>query len=379
MKFTKEFNALTQKMFTASRHVSFLNAIIIPSVWLFGMIAVGAILYRGGNLISIGAIEIGSLAAFVTYTLTIIDPISEIASVYGDMLGAQTALERVFKMLDSPPMITDSKAVTEKYGDALNPKYENWEPLKGEIEFRNVWFRYQESEKYILEDFSLLVRPGMSIAIVGETGAGKSTIVNLACRFYEPERGFVLVDGRDYRERSQQWLHSSIGYVLQDPHLFSGTIRDNIRYGKLDASDDEIYAAAKLVSADTVAARCDKGYDTEVGEGGAQLSTGEKQLVSFARAVISDPRIFVLDEATSSIDTETERLIQDAISRVLTGRTSFIIAHRLSTIVRCDHIIVVDDGVIVEQGTHSDLIALGGRYKSLFDAMRLEEQSKTYN
>jgi len=232
---------------------------------------------------------------------------------------------------------------------------------------------YPDGDENVLENFTLDIPPGTTVAIVGETGAGKSTIVNLVCRFYEPTKGRVLIDERDSRERSQLWLHSSLGYVLQDPHLFSGTIMDNIRYGKLDATDEEVIKAAKIVSADIVAERMPDGYNTEVGEGGDKLSTGEKQLVSFARAVLADPPIFVLDEATSSIDTETEQLIQNAISHILEGRTSFIIAHRLSTISHADIILVVDDGKIVERGTHNELIKAGGHYNELYTAMRLEE------
>ena len=203
------------------------------------------------------------------------------------------------------------------------------------------------------------------MAIVGETGAGKSTLVNVACRFFEPTEGKILIDGVDYRQRSQLWLHSSIGYVLQDPHLFSGTVRENIRYGKLDATDAQVEAAARAVSADTVVAKLEKGWDSDVGEGGGRLSTGEKQLISFARAVLADPRIFVLDEATSSIDTQTEQLIQQAIDHLLQDRTSFLIAHRLSTIRKADMILVVRDGRIVEQGTHQELLRRHGYYLSL--------------
>jgi ATP-binding cassette subfamily B protein len=372
-KFTRDFKGLTGKMFTASRNVATLNGVWQPILMLIGTVAVGSVLYRGGVLVEKDLMAYGVLAAFISYARQFVEPLSQIAEVYNEMLSSQTSLERAMLLMDTAISVADSPEVIEKYGDAQHPRRENWEPLHGDIEFRNVSFRYPDTEQYILRDFSLNVPRGSSVAIVGETGAGKSTIVNLACRFFEPTSGEILIDGTDYRERSVLWLHSNLGYVLQDPHLFSGTIRDNIRYGRLDATDAEVETAARLVSADGVANRCDKGYDTEVGEGGAQLSTGEKQLVSFARAVLANPPLFVLDEATSSIDTETERLIQDAISRVLTGRTSFIIAHRLSTIVRCDLILVVEDGEIVERGTHAELIALGGRYKALFDAMRLEE------
>ena len=213
---------------------------------------------------------------------------------------------------------------------------------------------------------------GLNI-LSGETGAGKSTLVNLVCRFFEPTSGRILIDGKDARERSQLWLHSNIGYVLQTPHLFSGTVLENLRYGNPDATMEQIEAAVKSVSADAVIARMDKGYDSDVGEGGDLLSTGEKQLLSFARAILADPRIFVLDEATSSIDTVTEKLIQDAIEHLMKGRTSFVIAHRLSTIRQADVILVVHDGKIVEQGTHSELIAKKGAYYNLYTRQFQEE------
>jgi ATP-binding cassette subfamily B protein len=217
------------------------------------------------------------------------------------------------------------------------------------------------------------VAAGTYAAIVGETGAGKSTLVNLVCRFFEPTGGSILIDGRDYRDRSQLWLHSALGYVLQSPHLFTGTIRDNIRYGRPEAADEEVEAAAKIVHADQVISRLEKGYDTEVGEGGDRLSTGEKQLISFARAVLADPRIFILDEATSSVDTEMEMILQHAISRLLEGRTSFVIAHRLSTIRGADIILVVRDGKIIERGTHRELMAKPGHYQELYTRQFEEE------
>ena len=275
-------------------------------------------------------------------------------------------IERVTEMLETKPTITDTPEVLEKYGDTFSPKRENWEEIKGDIEFRNVWFKYPDGEDYILTDFNLKIKAGTTVAIVGETGAGKSTLVNLACRFFEPTQGEILIDGVDYRERSQLWLHSSLGYVLQNPHLFSGTIRENILYGRLDATDAEVEEAAKIVSAHDLILSMEKGYDSDVGEGGDRLSTGEKQLISFARAVLADPRIFVLDEATSSIDTKTEQMIQDAIAHLLKNRTSFLIAHRLSTIRKADVILVVRDGKIIERGTHRELLAQQGYYATLY-------------
>ena len=244
-------------------------------------------------------------------------------------------------------------------------KTENWEPIRGDVEFRNVSFSYKDGEE-VLKNFSLKVKAGENIALVGETGSGKSTIVNLICRFYEPQEGTILIDGKDIRERSQLWLQSNLGYVLQSPQLFSGTIRENIRYGKLDASDEEVENAAKMVGAHEFIMDLPKGYDTEVGEGGGRISTGQKQLISFARAIIADPKIFVLDEATSSIDTESETKIQKASERLLRNRTSFIIAHRLSTIRDADRILVIDSGEVIEQGSHNELMELKGYYYELY-------------
>jgi ATP-binding cassette subfamily B protein len=369
-----DFGDLTKKMYGQSVRSAMLSSIMLPLVLFCGSIAVGIALYRGGILVMDQLLDYGMLSAFLSYAVGIIEPVVQTTGVFTEIVSAQVGIERVTALLDTPKTIEDTPEVLEKYGDVFNPKKENWEKLTGDITYEDVSFKYPDGDDYILENFNLHIPAGTTVAIVGETGAGKSTLVNLACRFYEPTSGRVLIDGRDYRERSQLWLHSSLGYVLQDPHLFSGTIMENIRYGRLDATDEEVIAASKLVSADIVAAKLPDGYQTEVGEGGDRLSTGEKQLVSFARAILADPPIFVLDEATSSIDTETEQLIQNAISHILKGRTSFIIAHRLSTIRRADIILVVDDGRIVERGTHEELIRKEGRYAALCRAMQLEER-----
>lgn len=357
---SRAFEEVTQDMRISSVRAARLSAVYIPLVMFFSSLTTAIVLARGGTLALDHLLQIGTLSAFTSYAVGIFEPIQQIARNIADILSLQANIERVMGLLEEKPLITDTPEVEAKYGTVFAPKRENWEPIRGDIEFRDVSFRYPDGNENVLTHFNLKIPAGSTIAIVGETGAGKSTLVNLACRFFEPTSGQVLIDGRDYRERSQLWLHSSIGYVLQSPHLFSGTVMENIRYGRLDATDEEVIAAAKAVSADQVAMKLEKGYESDVGEGGDRLSTGEKQLISFARAVLADPRIFVLDEATSSIDTKTERLIQEATELLLKGRTSFLIAHRLSTIRRADLILVVRDGTIVEQGTHDELIRQKG-------------------
>lgn len=370
-----DFKSLTADMRQASIKTQVLSAIYIPSIMFLSSVATALVLTRGGYLSMQGLMEIGTLSAFTSYAVGIFEPIQQIARILADIISAQANIERVCGLLEEVPVIQDTPDVIEKYGDNFVGKTENWEPIRGDIEFRDVTFRYPDGNENILEHFNLKIPAGTTVAIVGETGAGKSTLVNLACRFFEPTEGTILIDGRDYRERSQLWLHSNIGYVLQNPHLFSGTIKENIRYGRLDATDAEIEAAAKAVSADTVVKKLENGYDSDVGEGGDRLSTGEKQLISFARAVLADPAIFVLDEATSSIDTQTEQLIQNAIARLLQGRTSFLIAHRLSTIRHADVILVVKDGKIIERGSHEELLHKKGYYFSLYTKQFEKEAS----
>lgn len=372
---TERFRSLTGEMADCGVRAARLNAVYIPLVLFLSSAAVAVVLLRGGYMSLAGVLEIATLSAFTTYAVGIFEPIQMTAANIAEFISLQASIERVMGLMEETPQITDTPEVIEKYGDAFTPKKENWEPLVGDITFKNVTFRYPDGGEDVLTDFSLHIPAGTTVAIVGETGAGKSTLVNLACRFFEPTKGQILIDGRDYRERSQLWLHSNIGYVLQSPHLFSGTVRENIRYGRLEATDEEVEAAARAVSADTVVKKLEKGWDSLVGEGGDRLSTGEKQLISFARAVLADPRIFVLDEATSSIDTQTEALIQEAIDHLLKNRTSFLIAHRLSTIRKADLILVVKDGRIIEQGRHEALLKKGGYYCDLYRKQFAEESA----
>ena len=356
-KMEKEFDELTADMKKVSVRAMHFRAIFISTTTLAASLALALVLWRGGIVTREGVMLIGTLTVFMNYAQGMMEPIQWLVQALSSLVNVQVNVERFTTLMETKSDVQDTPEVVEKYGDTFSPKKENWEELHGDIEFKDVTFRYPDGDENILEHFNLKVPQGTNVAIVGETGAGKSTLVNLVCRFYEPTEGQVLIDGRDARERSQLWLHSNIGYVLQTPHLFSGTVLENLRYGRENATMGEIEAAVRAVSAEGIIERLPDGYQSDVGEGGDRLSTGEKQLISFARAVLADPRIFVLDEATSSIDTVTERLIQDAIEKVMDGRTSFVIAHRLSTIRRADVILVVNAGRIVERGSHAELMA----------------------
>ena len=358
-RFTEETQTMRAKSVQASR----LRGLFAGTMNLASSVALAIVLWKGGH---IAQEEIGTFSVFMSYAQGMMEPLRWLVDIVSDLITTQVNIERFTNLLAVRSDVEDTPEVVEKYGDSFNPKKENWEPLQGDIEFRDVTFHYPDGEENVLENFSLKVPFGTHLAIVGETGAGKSTLVNLVCRFYEPTVGQVLIDGRDARERSQLWLHSSIGYVLQTPHLFSGTVRENLLMGKPDATEEQIWQAIRAVSADEVIAHLEHGLDTDVGEGGDLLSTGEKQLISFARAVLADPKILILDEATASVDTMTEAKIQAAMESVTAGRTSLMIAHRLSTVRNADVILVVRDGKIVEQGTHKELLKKKGYYHELY-------------
>lgn len=338
------FFKITEDMKYAGCRAAKLNAIFIPTILFFSSVASALVLSRGGYMVQKDLIQLGTLSVFISYAVVIFEPIQQLARLLADLISCQANIERVMDLLSQEPNVVDSREVQEKYGDNFQPRKENWEKIRGDIVFEDVSFRYPDGKEYVLEHFNLHVPAGMNVAIVGETGAGKSTLVNLAGRFFEPTGGRILIDGVDYRERSQLWLHSQIGYVLQNPHLFSGTVKENIRYGRLDATDEEIIQAARSVSADVVVNKLEKGYDSDVGESGGRLSTGEKQL------------------------------IQKATEKLLKGHTSFVIAHRLSTIRNADLILVVKDGKIIEQGTHKELLAEKGYYHDLY-YMQFEEEA----
>lgn len=377
-KMEENFEETTDEMYEISVHASHYRSMFASMISFAASLALALVLWQGGIITIEGVMELGTLSVFMSYALGMMEPVQWVVRCISNLITIQVNIERFTRLMETQSDVHDTQEVIAKYGDAFEPKKENWEPLHGDITFEDVSFMYPDGDEYVLEHFNLHVPQGTNVAIVGETGAGKSTLVNLVCRFFEPTSGRILIDGKDARERSQLWLHSNIGYVLQTPHLFSGSVVENLKYGNPDATMEQIEAAVKSVSADGVIARMDKGYDSDVGEGGDLLSTGEKQLLSFARAILADPRIFVLDEATSSIDTVTEKLIQDAIANLMKGRTSFVIAHRLSTIRQADVILVVKDGKIIEQGTHKELIDKQGSYYNLY-TKQFQEEAMNYS
>jgi ATP-binding cassette, subfamily B, bacterial len=362
---TKEFQQLTSRMYNASFRAAWLSALFLPTVQIIAAVALGLIVGYGGNQIVLGLMTIGGIQAFVSYLTFMMWPIQEFARVYAEMQHSIASAERIFKLVDTPPEVHDRP-------DAIEAQ-----TLLGEIAFNHVDF-YYEDRKPVLTDFTLKVQPGEMIALVGPTGGGKSTIVNLLCRFYEPREGQICINGHDYLDYTLASIHSRIGIVLQTPHLFSGSVRDNIRYGRLDATDEEIMDAAKIAGAHDFIVTLEKGYDQNVGEGGNLLSVGQKQLISLARAVLARPELFIMDEATSSVDTLTEALIQRGMEALMKGRTSFVIAHRLSTIRRANRILVIEDGKIAEQGSHAELLKLHGHYYRLYTQQFRHELEAQY-
>lgn len=348
-----EFNELTEGMYKSSYRAAWFSALFLPSVQLISSFAVGFVVIFGGLQVDNGFMTIGGIQAFISYITFMMWPVQDMARVYASMQHAIASAERTFSLVDTPPAIIDLEGAVPATS------------LRGDIVFDHVDFSY-ESNKMILSDFNLTIKDGETIAFVGATGGGKSTIINLICRFFEPVSGKILIDGVDYRELTLASIQSRIGIVLQTPHLFSGTIRDNIRYGRLNASDADVEKIAKIAGADEFISKLENGYDEQVGESGILLSVGQKQLISLARAILADPDIFIMDEATSSVDTLTEDLIQKGMDRILHGRTSFVIAHRLSTIKRANRICVIEDGKIIEMGSHKELLKQGGHYYTLY-------------
>ena len=361
-----EFSHLTSEMYSASYRAAWLSALFLPVVQIISAFAIGAVVINGGLQAQYGAMTIGGIQAFVSYITFMMWPIQDMARVYAEMQNAIASAERMFSLNDATPEITD---LPDSIGQ---------ESISGDIVFENVKFYYEDGQP-VLHDFNLRVRKGETIALVGPTGGGKSTIVNLLCRFYEPKDGKIYISGTDYTKLKLQSIQSHIGVVLQTPHLFSGTIRENLRYGRLDASDDDIEQASRLAGAHEFIVKFDNGYDTNVGEGGNLLSTGQKQLISLARAVLAKPEIFIMDEATSSVDTLTESLIQRGMEHLMKGCTSFIIAHRLSTIRRANRILVIENGKITEMGTHAELLRARGHYFRLYTRQFRQEMGEEYD
>ena len=348
-----DFKVLSTDMFRSSYRAAWLSALFLPTIQTISAISLGIILWRGGLQVEQGSITIGGLQAFVSYIMFILWPIQDLARVYAEMQNSLASSERVFGLLDTQPGVVN------------RPEAQALASLEGEVEFDRVSFWYEDGEP-VIRDMSFKVPQGQTIALVGPTGGGKSTTVNLLCRFYEPTGGEIRINGQNYMNYRLEDIQSRIGVVLQTPHLFSGSVRENLRYGNLTATDEQIEEAAKLAGAHEFILSFEKGYDQDVGEDGNLLSVGQKQLISIARAILANPDIFVMDEATSSVDTLTEALIQKGMQRLMQGRTSFIIAHRLSTIKNADRIFVINRGQIEEEGSHQALLRQRGRYYQLY-------------
>ena len=368
-----EFRILTDRMYGASVRNAIWSSVYLPVIFSLGSVGVAVALWKGGMDVMSHRMTIGDLYLFLAYSAFFFMPVQDLSRMFIQLQAAQAAAERIIGLLETEPEIRDTPEVAqavelfarEHPSGAAGMAPDGLPDGIETIEFRDVHFAYKQGQK-VLDGFNLSVRRGQTIALVGPTGGGKTTIVSLMCRFYEPTAGEILINGVDYRRRPLRWLQSRLGIVLQTPHLFSGPVRENIRYGRLDATDAEVEHASRLVNAHEFVMRLEQGYDTDVGHGGNKLSTGQKQLIALARAVLADPRIFIMDEATSSVDTETERLIQAGIDNILHGRLSFVVAHRLSTIRSASRILMIEAGRIVEDGTHRQLIRARGRYYDLY-------------
>ncbi len=361
-----EFGELTRDMYKAGYRAAWLSALFLPTVQIVSAIALGAVIWSGGLEAEYGLITIGGIQAFISYVTFMLWPIQDIARVFAEMQHSMASAERIFSLIDSDPEVKDRE-------NAIST-----ESIFGDIEFDHVHFSYEDNIP-VLDDLSLVVKKGETIALVGPTGGGKTTIVNLLCRFYEPKKGQILINGTDYTKYTLQSIQSKVGIVLQTPHLFSGTIRENLRYGRLDATDTEIEEAAHIAGAHEFITKMEKGYEEQVGEGGNLLSVGQKQLISLARAVLAKPEIFVMDEATSSVDTLTEALIQKGMDSLMKRTTSFVIAHRLSTIKRANRIVVIENGKIMEMGTHTELLKQGGKYYRLYTKQFRDQMTQEFD
>jgi ATP-binding cassette subfamily B protein len=362
----EEFSELSQGMYKASFKAAWLSALFLPTVQVISAMGLGIVLWQSGLQVQIGNMTIGGIQAFVSYITAIMWPIQDMARVYAQMQNAVASAERIFHLIDTEPEIKDL------------PKTVDAETIGGDIRFEDVHFHYEANDP-VIKGLTFHIQHGEMVALVGPTGGGKTTIVNLLCRFYEPTQGKIYLNGLDYKTMKLQDIQSRIGMVLQTPHLFSGSIFDNIRYGKLNATDEEILEAAKMAGAHDFIMKFEHGYNQDVGEGGNLLSVGQKQLISIARAILAKPELFIMDEATSSVDTLTEALIQRGMEKLMQDRTSFVIAHRLSTIKRADKIIVIEDGQIMEMGNHRELIKLKGKYYNLYTKQFRHELEAQYD
>jgi ATP-binding cassette subfamily B protein len=379
----EQFKGLTNKMYDSSVLNAVQAALYLPIVLTLGSLATGLALVFGGIQVMDGIITAGTLVAFLTYTRHFFEPIEQLAHWFAEMQMAQASAERIISLIEAESEIKDSDTVVDAIASTARAEQSGQGDIAldgfaeriNRIEFKQVRFGYSEGFD-VLSDINLTIHKGESIAIVGSTGGGKSTLVNLLCRFYEPTSGEIRIDNVDYRDRSLHWLQSNLGIVLQSSHIFGGSIADNIRYGKPQSTMEEVMDAARLSGADNFIRELEAGYDQNVGEGGNKLSAGQKQLVSFARAILADPQILVMDEATSSVDTVTEQYIQQGMQRLLEGRISLIIAHRLSTIRNADRILVIENGRIIEQGNHEQLLAEQGRYHYLYTQQKIDDTSK---